>query len=92
MLGSCDKSTDTIKYLGKFDTLDDCEAACLSYQVLRNSCVLVCLHSYVILHVSVCLLSCLFVALHDRACLSMHCSPRVHTLLSVRMCLLTCLH
>ena len=36
--GTCKGSTETIKYLGKFDSLDECEAACLSYSVGRTRC------------------------------------------------------
>ena len=36
--GACKGSTETIKYLGKFDTLDECEAACLEYSMGSTRC------------------------------------------------------
>jgi hypothetical protein len=37
-MGKCRRSTDTIKYLGSFGSYEECEAACLSYNVGRDRC------------------------------------------------------
>jgi hypothetical protein len=36
--GKCSKSTESEKYLGHFQTPDECEAACLSYSVGSSRC------------------------------------------------------
>ena len=38
MMGKCRRSTETTKYLGTFGTYEECEAACLSYNVGRVRC------------------------------------------------------
>ena len=38
MMGKCRRSTETTKYLGTFGTYEECEAACLSYNVGRDRC------------------------------------------------------
>jgi len=42
LLGKCRRSTETIKYLGTFGAYEECEAACLSYNVGRF--VFLCVH------------------------------------------------
>ena len=37
-MGKCRRSTDTIKYLGKYGTYEECEAACVSYNVGKDRC------------------------------------------------------
>lgn len=36
--GKCKRSTETVKYLGIFGTYEECEAACLSYNVGKDRC------------------------------------------------------
>jgi len=38
LMGKCHRSTETVKYLGTFATYDECEAACLSYNVGKSKC------------------------------------------------------
>lgn len=38
LMGKCRRSTDTTKYLGTFGTYEECEAACVSYNVGRDRC------------------------------------------------------
>ena len=38
LMGKCTGSTDSTKYLGTFGSYEECEAACLSYNVGRDRC------------------------------------------------------